>query len=116
MGLRQRFISLFGGVFSGLLGVGGAIVFIPLMTLLFRQDQKTAQGTALLIMSVISLVGFATYSRSVTYEFSSFAILLSGGIVGTFVGNLLVNHVSSDLLKKFFSIYLIIAAVRMFLL
>ena len=29
-------------------------------------------------------------------------ILLSGGIVGTFVGNLLVNHVSSDLLKKFF--------------
>ena len=48
------------GVFSGLFGVGGGTVMVPLLVLWLGYDERTATGTSLAAIIVISAVGAAT--------------------------------------------------------
>ena len=41
-------LGLAGGIVAGSLGVGGGIIFVPVLVIVFLLPQKTAQGTALL--------------------------------------------------------------------
>ena len=43
-------LGLVAGVFSGLIGIGGAIIIIPVLVLLFGLSQHSAQGTTLALM------------------------------------------------------------------
>ncbi|MCJ7730592.1 MAG: TSUP family transporter, partial [Sedimentisphaerales bacterium] len=43
-------LGLVAGIFSGLIGIGGAIIIIPSLVLLFGLSQHTAQGTTLALM------------------------------------------------------------------
>jgi uncharacterized membrane protein YfcA len=46
----QIWTGLAGGILSGLMGVGGGIILIPLMVLLLKMTQHQAQGTSLAVI------------------------------------------------------------------
>jgi len=78
-------LGLITGIFSGLIGIGGAIIIIPILVLLLGLSQHTAQGTTLALMvPPIGLLAAWTYYKA------GFVDLKIGGLIclGFFVGGL----------------------------
>ena len=87
-------LGLVAGVFSGLIGIGGAIIIIPSLVLLFGLSQHTAQGTTLALMvPPIGLLAAWTYYKE------GFVDLKIAGLIciGFFVGGLIGANVATEL-------------------
>ena len=65
LGLEPRFIAIgiAGGILSGLLGVGGGIVMVPLLVLWAAYGQRDAHALSLGAIIPISLASVITYAR-----------------------------------------------------
>jgi len=55
--LRIAAIGLLAGLFSGLFGVGGGTVIVPLLILWFGFGERLATGTSLAAIVIIGLLG-----------------------------------------------------------
>jgi uncharacterized membrane protein YfcA len=114
--IKYFLIGSIGGLLSGILGIGGGVVFVPLLTYLTKTDFKTNTG-----VSSLAVVFVATGS-SITYIFNDFSsgtnlvfeilIIIIGGIIGGYFGSKLTAKINTQLLKKLFSILLIASAYR----
>ncbi len=104
------------GIFSGTLGVGGGTVVIPALVLLWGFGQKSAQGMSLAIMVPMALVGALRYWKNPEVEFYGWIIVLIvlGAVAGTLAGTELAARLPASVLRKFFAVFLVIVAVRMF--
>ncbi|MGV6828713.1 MAG: sulfite exporter TauE/SafE family protein [Flavobacteriales bacterium] len=108
-------IGLVAGIFSGLLGVGGSLVMIPLMVLLLNFNQYEAQGTSLAVLS-IPVTFFAAYNYyQEGYVNWKFAIIIAVSFVlGGYLGSKFAISINQTLLKKIFSMVLILAAIKIY--
>jgi len=108
-------IGVLAGVLSGLVGVGGGLVMIPLMILLLGYSQHEAQGTSLAVLAipVTFLAAYNYYSEG--YINWKFALVIAVGfVVGGFFGSKLAISIDQAMLKKIFGVILLIAAFKMF--
>ena len=102
-----------GGIPAGLLGLGGGILFIPLMVYIAKLNMKDITGVSSMAVAIVATVGSIRYS-SEGYGLGPFIpYLIVGGILGALVGNRLNKGLDSNSLKKIFSIVLLITAIRM---
>lgn len=104
-----------GGFFSGLTGVGGGAVMVPLMTGVLKMRQHTAHGTSLVVIVFAALGGAATYSIDGSTDWVLVATLLAGSAAGAFVGAHLVQHLPALRLRQLFGIFLLILGARLIL-
>jgi len=108
-------IGLLAGLFSGLLGVGGGLVMIPLMVVLLGYSQHEAQGTSLAVLAipVTFLAAYNYYTEGfVNWKFA--LIIAVSFLIGGYFGSKFAISIDKDLLKKIFGVILIIAAIKMF--
>ena len=110
-------IGLLGGMLSGMFGIGGGVIMVPLMVFLLSFTQHQAQGTSLAVLSFpVAFVAAYNYYNSgdnvVDWKFA--AIIALSFIVGGYLGSKLAITINQTLLKKLFSIILLIAAIKMF--
>jgi uncharacterized membrane protein YfcA len=110
-------LGVCAGLVSGTLGLGAGAVFVPALVLLWGFGQKTAQGTALAVMVPMTLLGALRYWKNPEVDMSLTIILLIvlGALVGVLAGTELASRLSNPVLRKVFSIFLVIVAVRMFI-
>ncbi|MCU0453714.1 MAG: sulfite exporter TauE/SafE family protein [Bacteroidetes bacterium] len=107
-------VGLVAGVFAGLLGIGGAIIIVPILVFVFGLTQQQAQGTttAFLVLPVGLLGAWVYYQRGlVNVKWS--LLLAAGFFLGSFAGARLAISLSNDILQKLFGILLIAVGVRM---
>lgn len=107
------------GIFSGVFGIGGGIIIVPILVSLFGLSQQTANGTSLVaLLAPVGILGVMEYYRSgkLSPENIKMGMFIALGIfVGAFLGAKLAVHLSSDTLKKAFAIFLIFVAGRLWL-
>jgi len=118
MGFRTFFFivleGLILGVLTGIVGVGGGFLIVPVLVLLGGLPMKTAVGTSLLVISLKSFAGLGGYigltdiAWSVVFSFSLF------GALGIFLGTWLVQFVSQKKLKRGFAVFLVLMASFIF--
>ena len=110
-------LGVCAGLVSGTLGLGAGVVFIPALVLLWGFGQKSAQGTALAVMVPMTLLGALRYWKNPEVDMSLTIIFLIvlGALIGVLAGTELASRLSNPVLKKVFSIFLVIVAVRMFI-
>lgn len=101
--------AVFGG-FGGLLGVGGGIIAIPVLVLLFGMDQQSAQGTALVMILPSVLVGFWKYRQRNAIDLRMAALLSATAVFATYFAARIANLVPSDALRAAFGAFLVIMA------
>ncbi|MGH2665799.1 sulfite exporter TauE/SafE family protein [Flavobacterium sp.] len=109
-------IGLLAGMLSGLVGVGGGIIMVPLLVLLVGFSQHQAQGTSLavLLAPVTAIAVFNYYKEG--YINWKFAIVIAiFFVVGSYFGSKFAVNLDQKMLKKIFSIVLIIMAGKMLL-
>jgi uncharacterized membrane protein YfcA len=104
-------IGLVGGAFSGLLGVGGGIVMVPLLTLWAAYSQRDAHAISLGAIIPISFVGVLTYGVAGQIKVVDGAALITGSVVGVRVGTGVLARASERALKIAFGMFLLGVAV-----
>ncbi len=107
-------IGIAGGLLSGMLGLGGAIIIIPALVMLLGFSQQMAQGTALIMMvlPVGALAAFQYYQKG--FVDVKAALLLAGFFfIGGYFGAKLATEIPQDLLKKLFALVLLGIAIKM---
>ncbi|MFN4245759.1 MAG: sulfite exporter TauE/SafE family protein [Brevinematia bacterium] len=108
--------SIFTGVFSGLVGIGGATFFIPFLTLVFGFDQKLAQGTTLLVFTLPSfLLGVVEYYRNGNVKIEYSLVMFLGMFLGTFLGATFAQKIDSKILARIFGLILGILGIKIFI-
>jgi uncharacterized membrane protein YfcA len=112
---RLAGIGLTGGVLSGLLGVGGGIVIVPLLVASGRVGQRRAHALSLGAIIPISLASILTYGVAGRIDFKLAAALAAGAIVGARVGAGALARASERLLKLIFGVFLVAVAASIVL-
>lgn len=79
-------IGLVAGLASGLFGVGGGIVMVPLLVWLLRSDQHGAHATSLAAIVPIAAAGAATFALNGEIDYAIAAGLAAGSVIGAPIG------------------------------
>lgn len=105
--------GLCGGLLSGLFGIGGGIVMVPLLGLILGLDQHRAQGTTLAAMLLpTGLPAVLEYRRrGITTSLSLVAVLVLAFLFGVTGGSLLANQIAQGPLRWGFATFLVLLAV-----
>lgn len=105
--------GLFIGTASGVLGVGGGIFMVPIMTLGFGLKQHIAQGTSLAAIIPTSVVGAYTHDRRGTLDRRAGLWMGAGAALGAGLGALAAIHSPREWLARAFGVMLLYSAYRM---
>jgi uncharacterized protein len=106
-------IGLGGGLLSGLLGVGGGIVMVPLLVLWAGYSQRDAHAISLGAIIPISLAGVVTYGVAGEVRVWEAVALSIGAVAGARVGAGLLTRLDDYVLKLAFGVFLVFVAVLM---
>lgn len=108
-------IGLTGGVLSGMIGIGGGVVMIPMMLMMLAMDQKTAQGTSIAIMlPPIGILAVYNYYKAGYVNMKYAVIIAAAFIIGGFFGSKLALALPTEMVKKIFAVLIAAIAVKMF--
>jgi uncharacterized membrane protein YfcA len=117
---RRKFIMgipliLMGGIASGLFGVGGGIIIVPILTIFFYVPIHYAVATSMFSMIFTSLSGVGQHALlgNINLEFS--LLIGLGSIFGALVGTQICKRISGKNLSYIFGIFLILVAFQIIL-
>ena len=105
-------LGLTAGFLAGLLGIGGGVLMVPAMVLLFGFDQHVAQGTSLLVIIPAAITGSYTHHRNGRLVLRDAAMLAAGGVIGAVFGSVFALSIDDALLRRLFAAFLLVSAVR----
>lgn len=108
-------IGLVGGFLSGLFGIGGGILMVPLIIFFLKFDQRHASALSLTAVLPAAIVGSITYGVSGHVDILAAAFIAVGGIVGALIGTRLLRVLPLGWLRWMFVVLLLLVAVRMFI-
>jgi len=113
-------LGVFVGVIAGLLGVGGGLIIVPVLIMLFQSFSFSADiithlavGTSLATIVLTSISSVRAHHLHGAVLWPVFWKLTPGIVVGTLLGALLANAMSSALLKNFFGVFELAVALQM---
>ncbi len=108
-------LGLVTGLLSGSLGIGGGIIVVPALVLLFHLPQKGAQGISLALMVPMALLGAIQYWRFGNLQIPAgrLALLCVGALAGVLLGSTLAARLPAAVLRKGFAILMLLIAARM---
>lgn len=108
-------IGLLAGLLSGLFGVGGGTVIMPMLVLLLAFDQRLGAGTSLAAIVPTASVGVISYAVHDSVAWIPALILAAGAVVGAQIGTRLLPRISQTALRWGFVGFLVVVIVSLFL-
>ncbi|WP_341947768.1 sulfite exporter TauE/SafE family protein [Microbacterium sp. LWH11-1.2] len=108
-------IGLLAGLLSGLFGVGGGTVIVPLLVLFLHFNQRLGAGTSLAAIVPTAAVGVVSYAIHGSVAWIPALILAAGSVVGAQIGTRLLPKISQTTLRWFFVGFLVVVIVSLFL-
>lgn len=107
--------TFFAGIISSFFGIGGGIIFVPLMVVGIGMTMKRAAPTSQFILLFASLSGIATHSILGHPDFLQAGLLAAGAFVGGIIGARLSLDIQERSLQILVSVIIIIAAIKLFI-
>ena len=107
--------SFFAGIISGLFGIGGGVVFVPLMVIAMGLSMKNAAPTSQFILLFASASALITHTLLGHPDFYQALLLSAGAFVGGLVGARLSLEIKENALKILISVVMIAVAVKLFI-
>ncbi len=108
-------LGLIAGYLSGLVGIGGGIIMVPVLVILFGFTQHKAQGTTLaLLMIPVGFFGVMNYYKAGNVDIKTALLLCLGFVVGSYFGSKMAVSLSQDTLRKLFAVLMFVVAIKMF--
>jgi len=107
-------IGLLGGISSGLFGVGGGVIFVPLMMILLAFDVHLAIGTSIVAIVPTALVASIKHIQAGMVSWQAVAALVVFSMAGAWLGVTLSLKLDAQVLRKFYAIFLFLVSIKIF--
>lgn len=107
---RSDATGVVGGLLSGLLGIGGGTIMVPLLVLWSGVGQRAAHALSLGAIVPISLVAVVIYGGAGEVNVRDGAALAAGAVVGARIGAGALARAPDRLLKAAFGAFMFVAA------
>jgi uncharacterized membrane protein YfcA len=107
--LAALVLGLGAGVLSGMFGIGGGLVIVPALVVLFQEELKTAVGTSLFaLMWPVGLLGVLAYWRRGEMKPVVGLWIAVGLFFGAHYGAKLTGAISATTMRRVYGIFLLI--------
>ena len=113
-------LGAFAGVVAGLLGVGGGLIIVPVLVLVFKSQAFAEQlivhlavGTSLATIVFTSISSVRAHHQHGAVLWLVFAKLTPGIIVGALIGAVIADHMPTAVMRSFFGVFELIVATQM---
>lgn len=113
MALSLVLIGLVTGILAGLLGVGGGIVMVPAMILLFNVPPAVAKGTSAFVIIPTAIMGTWRNRAKRNTHLKAALVIGVAGIVTAAIGGVIADKMSDDVSNVLFASLLTVVAVRL---
>lgn len=107
-------IGLAAGLLSGLFGVGGGTLIVPLLSLMLGYNLRLAAGTSLAAIVPTTSIGVISYAASGAVAVVPAIILAVGAVLGALLGTRLLQRVSQEALRWGFVIFIVVVIISLF--
>ncbi len=108
-------VGLAAGLVSGILGIGGGIIIIPMLVGFLGFTQKQAQGTSLgLLLLPIGILAVMNYYKADLINVKAVGVMAITFVVGSYLSSKFAINLPEDILKKIFAVFLLFYAIKLF--
>lgn len=107
--------GLFIGILSGLFGIGGGPITIPVLLVFFALTQKVASATSSYVTLVTAFISVLSNVATGNNDLSLALFMIPGAIIGAKVGTFLNSKVSEKGITIIFNILLVYLLIRQFI-
>jgi uncharacterized membrane protein YfcA len=108
-------IGTLAGLFSGLFGVGGGAIIVPLLVLWLGFDERAATGTSLAAIVVIAAVATAVHGAYGNVHLREGVLVGVPAVGGVLIGTELQRRISTKAISLVFSAMLVVVAADLLL-
>jgi len=107
-------VGLVVGMISGVVGIGGGVLFVPALIWLLGMDQHKAQGTSLgALLAPVGIFAFMEYYRKGNADLRVGLLLALGFLLGGYFGAVGAQHIPEVWLRRIFAVTLVAVGGRM---
>lgn len=108
-------IGLVAGFLSGLIGIGGGVIVVPMLVYFLAVEQKTAQGTAIFMFLLpVGLLGVYNYYKAGHVDFKYAAIMAITFFIGSYFGSKTAIAIDTKIIKQIFATIMILVGLKLF--
>lgn len=108
-------IGLVAGFFSGLIGIGGGVIIVPVLVYALHMNQISAQGTTIFMFLLpIGILSVWNYYKAGHMDFRYAAIMAITFMVGSYFGSKTAVSVDAKLIRQIFAVFMILIGLKMF--
>ena len=108
-------IGLAAGILSGLVGVGGGIIMVPLFVLFLGLTQHNSQGLSLAVMlppvTFLAVYNYHKAGGGIDWKVALIVSVLF--IIGGFLGSKIALQIDQRMLKRIFGVFMLIVAIKL---
>jgi uncharacterized membrane protein YfcA len=109
--IRLAAIGTAAGAFSGLFGVGGGTIIVPLLVLWFGYEEREATGTSLAAIVLIGLLGAIAQGLYGNAELDKAVLVGVPALAGVVAGTAVQQRISQRAVAGIFCVLLVVSAV-----
>lgn len=113
LGIGLVALGLFTGIMSGLLGIGGGVIIVPLLVVVFGASDLVAKGTSLLVMIATGLSGTIANLRRRNVDPPAALVIGVAAAVATPVGAGAAHALEPAVANAVFAVFLAVVMIRM---
>lgn len=113
-------VGIVAGILAGLLGIGGGLIIVPMLIFCFTLQHlphevimHLALGTSMASIIFTSVSSFWAHHKRGAVHWPAVRRITPGIMAGTFLGTYVAAHLSTNLLKGFFVVFLYYVAIQM---
>ena len=103
--------GFFSGIVSGM-GIGGGVILIPLLSIFLHIEQQPAQGINLFYFLPTAIAALVVHIKNKQIELRPALTLVACAIPGAILGGWIAVTISAGLLRKLFSVFLLLMGVH----
>ena len=111
--LSYVLVGIVAGYFSGLFGIGGGFIMVPLLALLLNFPVKRAAATSLAAIFLTAIAGVIGYAINDGVVWAAAIALSVGSVVGSFIGARLLQVIPQQVMIWIYVVLLTVLAVRL---
>jgi uncharacterized membrane protein YfcA len=105
--------GVLAGVLSGMFGIGGGLVMVPMLVTLMNFNPKKAVGTSLgALLLPVALPGVLMYYNAGQLNIRDAAVLAAGLVVGSLIGAKITISLPVPIVKRVYAVFLLIMSVQ----
>lgn len=107
-------IGFLGGFSGGLFGVGGGVVFVPLLILACKMNPHQAIATSLAAIVPTAFVAVIKHTHSGFTVWNVLPFLVCFALVGSWVGSSVSVQLDVAVLKRLYAVFLLLVSLKLF--